>query len=164
MEIISFPAASNGITIPDAGKRPLTDPPIEFGLNNMQLTVCFAKVPDPANIVIGTGTDVAAIGATASLDMNSQNVSPIKWENAPLNKLKFRLTALVTGPCALDLPTLLSTYNVLVFNKSIASTPYGGFLVLTIGDASSSADLKLTARCLQNGQFTALINKLSKEF
>lgn len=164
MEIISFPLVQNGITIPDEGKRDASDPPLKYGLDNMQLTVCLAKVPDPANIVVAAGTDLAAIGATASLDLTSNSASPVRWIHAAGNKLKFKLMATLRGTYAGSITDLLAAYNVIVFNKSIASTPYGGFLVLTIGAAGSGADLILTAANLKNGRFLASVVRDSKEF
>lgn len=164
MNILTLNPVNTGIVIPEEGKRPASEAPLEYGLNQMAKTVCFAKVPDPNNIIVGTGTEIAALGATASLDLTPLYSIPIRWENAPGNKLKFRIQATLTCAYAQDLATLLATYNVIIFNKSIAATPYGGFLVLTIGDTASSADLKLSPACLKNGQFTAIVNKLSKEF
>lgn len=164
MEIISFPLVQNGITIPDEGKRDATDPPLKYGLDNMQLTVCLAKVPDPANIAVSAGTELAAIGATASLDLVSNTSSPVRWIHASGNKLKFKLMATLRGTWAGSISDLLAAYNVIVFNKSISSTPYGGFLVLTIGAAGSGADLILTAANLKNGRFLASVVRDSKEF
>ncbi|QZE60001.1 hypothetical protein pEaSNUABM35_00084 [Erwinia phage pEa_SNUABM_35] len=165
MEIVSFPLVVNGITIPDAGKRPASDPPLKYGLSNMQKTICLAHVPDPANIVVADGTTVqTAIGATAVLDLTSANANPVRWIHGQDNKYKFRLSATLQGTFAGDLATLLSTYNVIVFNKDIASTPYGGFLILTIGAAGSGADLILTSANLRNGKFLATVVKDSKEF
>lgn len=165
MEIISFPLVANGITIPDAGKRPATDPPLKYGLSNMQKTICFAKVPDAANIVVTDGTTVqTAIGATAVLDLTSVTNNPVRWIHGQDNKYKFKLTATLQGTFAGTITDLLSQYNVIVFNKSIASTPYGGFLILTIGAAGSGADLILTAANLRNGKFLATVCRDSKEF
>lgn len=165
MEIVSFPLVANGITIPEAGKRPATDPPLKYGLSNMQKTICLAKVPDPANIVVADGTTVqAAIGATAVLDLTSVSVNPVRWIHGSGNKYKFRLNATLQGTFNGTLTELLAAYNVIVFNKDISSTPYGGFLILTIGGAGSGADLILTSANLRNGKFFATVVKDSKEF
>lgn len=164
MEIISFPLVQNGITIPDEGKRDASDPPLKYGLDNMQFTVCLAKVPDPSNIVVAAGSNLTAIGATASLDLTSMSASPVRWINAPGNRLKFKLCATLRGTFAGTIADLLSQYNVIVFNKDISSTPYGGFLVLTIGAAGSGADLILTAANIKNGRFVASVVRDSKEF
>lgn len=165
MEIISFPLVANGITIPSSGVRPATDPPLKYGLSNMQKTVCFAKVPDPANIVVADGTTIqTAIGATAVLDMTTLNVNPVRWIHGATNKYKFRLMATVSGTFAGTVVDFLAAYNVLVFNKDISSTPYGGFLILTIGAAGSGADLILTAANFRNGKFIATVCRDSKEF
>lgn len=165
MEIVSFPLVANGITIPEAGKRPATDPPLKYGLSNMQKTICLAKVPDPANIVVADGTTVqTAIGATAVLDLTSVSVNPVRWIHGSGNKYKFRLNATLQGTFNGTLTELLAAYNVIVFNKDISSTPYGGFLILTIGGAGSGADLILTAANLRNGKFIATVVKDSKEF
>lgn len=165
MEIVSFPLVANGIVIPDAGKRPASDPPLKYGLSNMQKTICLAKVPDPANIVVADGTTVqAAIGATAVLDLTSVTVNPVRWIHGQDNKYKFRLSATLQGTFAGSISELLSKYNVIVFNKDISSTPYGGFLILTIGAAGSGADLILSASNLRNGKFLATVVKDSKEF
>lgn len=165
MEIVSFPLVANGITIPEAGKRPATDPPLKYGLSNMQKTICLAKVPDPANIVVADGTTVqTAIGATAVLDLTSVSVNPVRWVHGSGNKYKFRLNATLQGTFSGTLTELLAAYNVIVFNKDISSTPYGGFLILTIGGAGSGADLILTSANLRNGKFIATVVKDSKEF
>lgn len=165
MEIVSFPLVANGITIPEAGKRPATDPPLKYGLSNMQKTICLAKVPDPANIVVADGTTVqSAIGATAVLDLTSVSVNPVRWIHGSGNKYKFRLNATLQGTFSGTLTELLAAYNVIVFNKDISSTPYGGFLILTIGGAGSGADLILTSANLRNGKFIATVVKDSKEF
>jgi len=164
MEIISFPLVQNGITIPDEGKRDATDPPLKYGLDNMQFSVCLAKVPDPANIVVAAGSNLTAIGATASLDLTTLTSSPVRWIHAAGNKLKFKLMATLTGTFNGTISDLLAQYNVVVFNKDISSTPYGGFLVLTIGAAGSGADLILTSANLKNGRFLASVVRDSKEF
>ncbi|EBY9527533.1 hypothetical protein D5P86_00945 [Salmonella enterica subsp. enterica serovar Infantis] len=165
MEIVSFPLVANGITIPEAGKRPATDPPLKYGLSNMQKTICLAKVPDPANIVVADGTTVqTAIGATAVLDLTSVSVNPVRWIHGSGNKYKFRLNATLQGTFSGTLTELLAAYNVIVFNKDISSTPYGGFLILTIGGAGSGDDLILTSANLRNGKFIATVVKDSKEF
>lgn len=165
MEIVSFPLVANGIVIPDTGKRPATDPPLKYGLSNMQKTVCFAKVPDPANIVVADGTTVqTAIGATAVLDLTSVGSNPVRWIHGQDNKYKFRLMATLQGTFAGTITELLAAYNVIVFNKDISSTPYGGFLILTIGAAGSGADLILTSANLRNGKFFATVCRNSLEF
>ncbi|MEG0374881.1 MAG: hypothetical protein RR672_04540 [Raoultibacter sp.] len=165
MEIVSFPLVANGITIPAGGQRPPSDPPLKYGLSNMQRTICFAKVPDPSNIVVADGTTVqTAIGATAVLDLTASQINPVRWIHGNDNKYKFRLNATLQGTYAGTISDLLAAYNVIVFNKDISSTPYGGFLILTIGAPGSGADLILTASNLRNGKFLATVCRDSKEF
>ncbi len=165
METVIIPLATNGITIPEAGKRPVTDPPLKYGLSNMQRTICFAKLPDPANVVVNDGSTVqTALGATAVLDLTTASASPVRWIKASGNKFKFRLIATLQGTYAGTLTELLATYNVIVFNKDISTSPHGGFLILTIGAAGSGADLILTSANLVNGKFLATVCLDSKEF
>ncbi len=165
MEILSFPLVANGIVIPDAGKRPASEPPLKYGLSNMQNTICLAKVPDPANITVAEGSTVqTALGATAVLDLTAATASPIRFVHAANNKYKFRINATLTGTFAGSITDLLNTYNVLIFNKDISSAPYGGFLILTLGAVGSGADLIVTAANLRNGKFLASVSKDSKEF
>lgn len=165
METVTIPLVENGITIPEAGKRPATDPPLKYGLSNMQRTICFAKLPDPENVAVSDGATVqTALGATAVLDLTTASASPVRWIKASGNKLKFRLLATLQGAYAGTLSDLLSAYNVIIFNKDISSAPHGGFLILTIGADGSGADLILTPTNLVNGKFLATVCLDSKEF
>jgi len=165
MEIVSIPLVANGITIPEAGKRPASDPPLKYGLSTMQRTICFAKVPDPANITVADGMTVqTALGATAVLDLTSITANPVRWIKASDNKYKFRLLATLQGTFAGTITDLLATYNVIIFNKDISASIHGGFLILTIGQAGSGADLILSNSNLVNGKFLATVCRDSKEF
>lgn len=166
MEIIRIPLYPSNVPIPDIGKRDPDEPPIKYGLENMLTTYALAKVPDPENIVVTEGTALAAIGVTASLTLLSNtNWFPLTWLNTGTNKLKFRVKGTLQVAYANTIETLLSTYNVLVLNAAgISSTPYGGFLVLTIGAVGSGADLILTDQNIRNGKFIATFNRVSKEF
>lgn len=165
MEIIRIPLYTSNIAVPAAGQRDPNEPPVKYGLENILNSTAFVKLPDPANIVVTEGTALAAIGATASLAISTiANTYPITWLNTRSNKLKFRVRTTLQCPYAMGLDNLLSLYNAIVISTNIASTPYGGFLVLTIGKEGSGADLILSEANFRGGKFYANINRVSKEF
>lgn len=166
MEIIRILANQSNVPVPDAGKRDPNEPPIKYGLENILHTAALCKVPDPANIVLTEGTSLAAIGVTASLTLLTvNNVMPISWLNTGTNKLKFRVRAQLKGVFnAGTLDNLLALYNCIVINTAINNTPYGGFLVLSIGAKGSGADLILSESNIRNGNFIATVNRVSGEF
>lgn len=165
MEIIRIPLYESNVPVPVAGQRDPNEPPIKYGIENMAASYAFAKLPDLNNIVVGSGTDLTAIGATASLVLTLYSgSSPTFWLNTTTNKYKFRLRATLFVAWAGTLDTLLAAYNCIVINTNIAATPYGGFLVLSIGKEGSGADLILRSRNIVNGKFLASINRASEEF
>lgn len=165
MEIIRIPLYTSNIPIPEAGKRPADEPPVKYGLENILHMVAAANIPDPQNIVVSEGSTLAAIGATAQLNLTTfNNCYPVSWLNTGTNKLKFRVKALLTGSFIGTIDSFLSLYNCIVINTNISSTPYGGFLVLTIGKAGSGADLILSDLNFLNGKFYASVNRVSGEF
>lgn len=165
MQIIRIPLYTSNVAVPAEGQRDPNEPPVKYGLENIVNSVAFVKLPDPANIVVTEGTTPAAIGATATLAINTiANTYPITWLNTRSNKLKFRVRTTLQCPFLQDLDTLLATYNAIVINTNISATPYGGFLVLTIGKAGSGADLILSESNLRGGKFYANINRVSGEF
>lgn len=165
MEIIRIPLYTSNVPVPAEGQRDPNEPPVKYGLENILNACAFAKIPDPNNIVVTEGTALAAIGATASLAMTViANTYPITWMNTRSNKLKFRVKTTFQCPYAQTLDNLLATYNCIVLNTNIAATPYGGFLVLTIGKEGSGADLILSEANLRGSKFYATINRVSEEF
>lgn len=166
MEIIRIPIAQSNVPVPVAGQRDSNEPPIKYGLENITHAVAACYIPDPANIVVTEGTTPAnSLGATATFALNAfANVYPVSWLNTGTNKLKFRVKATFTGTFIGNLDAFLSLYNCIVINTNIASTPYGGFLVLTVGPVGSGADLILTKRNFARSKFVATINRMSEEF
>lgn len=164
MEIIRIPLYSSNIPVPDEGKRAdPNEPPLQYGLENMRGTYALAYIADPENIQVKEGTAMTAIGVSRSLNIAAVSpVCPIFWLNTGSNKLKFRLKATFTVAYAGTLDDLLSLYNCIVVNTSISATPYGGFLVLTIG--RENADLILSEANIVNGKFIATVNRVSEEF
>ncbi|AXG66485.1 hypothetical protein HOU08_gp084 [Dickeya phage vB_DsoM_JA29] len=165
MEIIRLPIYTSNVPIPAEGKRPSDEPPVKYGLENIVHTVAAANIPDPQNIVVSEGTTLTAIGATAQFNLTTfNNCYPISWLNTGTNKLKFRVKALLSASFIGTVDSFLSLYNCIVINTNIGSTPYGGFLVLTIGKEGSGADLILSDANFLNGKFYASVNRVSGEF
>lgn len=165
MQIIRIPLYTSNVPVPVEGQRDPNEPPVKYGLENIVNSTAFIKVPDPNNIVVTEGTTPAAIGATATLAIATiANTYPITWMNTRSNKLKFRVRTTLQCAWLQDLDTLLATYNAIIINTNIAATPYGGFLVLTIGKAGSGADLILSESNIRGGKFYANINRVSGEF
>lgn len=166
MEIIRIPLSQSAIPIPPEGLRDIDEPPIKYGLENILHSIAACFIPDPENIVVTEGTTPAnSLGATATLNIVALNtVYPVSWLNTGTNKLKFRVKATLSVSFAGNLDTFLSTFNCIVINTNIAATPYGGFLVLTIGKEGSNADLILTKNNFIAGKFVATINRVSEEF
>lgn len=165
MEIIKLSAVTSNIPVPAEGQRDPYEPPIKYGLERIAHTVMAVNIPDPSNIVVSEGTTPQnSLGATASLVLGSYayNTSPVSWLNTGTNKLRFRLKVSIYGLFSGTIDDFLGLYNCIVINNSISATPYGGFIVLTIG--KENADLILTESNFNNGKFIANINRKSEEF
>lgn len=166
MNIVKLAAERSvgALPIPPEGQRPEGEPPVKQGFDNMNLTLCLARLPDPKNISATVGTGVAAIGATNVLALDNLSVNPIEWLPAAGNKLRFKLSATLKGNINKTLEQVLTDHNVVIFNRDIADVTYGGFLVMTIGLVGSGADIILDSTHFNNGWFLATIVRTSEEF
>ncbi len=160
----STDAVSTDLPIPPEGQRPDGEVPLKIGFDNMSLKVQLAKLPDPANIEIGAGSGLAAIGATNIVKLDDLKENPISWLNTGSNKYKFKLCATLTGLINKNLETVLQDHNCIIFNDDMTAVQYGGFLVLTIGAAGSGADVILNGTHVVENYFRATVIRTSEEF
>lgn len=165
MEVKQLDAGTfSGVPIPPEGQRPEGEIPLKVGFNNLGVKVNLAKLPDPTNIEIGSGSGLAAIGATNIVPLNNLQENPISWVWTGSSKYKFNLCATLTGKVNKTLEQVLQDHNVVIFNDDVAAIAYGGLLVLTIGTVGSGADIILTADHVRDGNFLTTVVRTSEEF
>lgn len=153
-----------GVPIPEDGKRPEDEIPLKIGFDNLGVKVNLARLPDPTNIEIGSGTGLAAIGATNIVPLTNLQENPISWVWTGSSKYKFNLCATLTGNINKTLAQVLQDHNVVIFNDDVAAIAYGGLLVLTIGTVGSGADIILTEDHVRAGNFLVTVVRTSEEF
>lgn len=131
------------------------------GVENMDATAVLGKIADIDNIVFGEGDGPQSITMTEPFPLSNFRANAVNLLHA-VEGLKVRVKGTIVSAVPFtSLAELLASYNAIIINSSINSAVLGGFIVLSLGESLSTADLKLNESNLSDGKLVVSINKLS---
>lgn len=128
---------------------------------SMDKKLYLGKIFDFANISVGESDTVDCVCDTEPLYLGEFRFGPMTEEHSPEGR-HFRVRGtFVSDQIELSVTSILEDYNVLILNSTVSNTYRSGFLLFTLGDVQSDADVKISEKNLSDGHLTIPINILS---